>query len=155
VYKGLAKSPAERYQQCADMRGDLEQVRRALHASALRTLEAARERYREILGLIEERRAIGRGLGVPDVDASCDDAVARIAGRFPAFAADEDGTAWMDRAAANAALAALQDRRNAEQAAVAALRERAAAVRTQPVSGDRSAGAIGGFWRDLFGKRDS
>jgi hypothetical protein len=61
----------------------------------------------------------------------------------------------MDRAAANAALAALQDRRNAEQAAVAALRERAAAVPTQPVSGDRSGGAIGGFWRDLFGKRDS
>jgi serine/threonine-protein kinase len=148
--KGLAKSPDDRYQRCADMRADLEQVRRAVAASALRTMDAARERYKEVRALIEERRAIGRSLGVPDVDASCDDAIARLARRFPAFAGGADEPLRMDRAAANAALAALQDRRNAEQAALAALRGRA-----QAHAPDRAHGGIGSFWRDLFGKRDS
>ena len=61
--RGLAKAPDERYQQCADMRADIEQVRRTIAASTARVMDAARDRYRQLTSLIEERRACGRGLG--------------------------------------------------------------------------------------------
>jgi serine/threonine protein kinase len=151
--KGLAKSPDDRYQRCADMRADLEEVRRSIASSASRITEAARERYRQILALIEERRALGRSLSVPDVDASCDEAVSRIQARFPAFATEDRGLEPIDRAVANAALEALQVRHNAEKAALAALHQRAEAQASgQDGLADTSRS---GFWRDLFGTRDN
>ena len=58
-----------------------------------------------------------------------DDAIARLQTRFPAFATAVTPGAMepMDRLVATAALEALQGRHNAEQAALAALRERAGA----------------------------
>jgi hypothetical protein len=135
------------------MRADLEQVRRALAATTSRTIQAARDRYRQIFALIEERRALGRALAVADIDASCDEARERLEGRFQALVTDDSIIHPIDRAVATAALEALQSRHNAEQAALAALRERTTdALKPSAAEGapDRSRG---GFWRDLLGPR--
>ena len=146
--RGLAKPPAERYQQCADMRDDLEAVRRSLGAATSRIAHAARERYQQVLDLIEERRALGRALNLPEVETSCNEAVLRIESRFPAFAANNPSAEPTDRAVLNAALQALQVRHNAEQAALAALREHAAGGAAG--EGDRGRS---GFWRGLLKPR--
>ena len=129
LLKGLAKSPADRYQQCVDMLADIDQVRRTSEAAARRIAEAAVERYRQILAVIEERRTLGRSIGVADIEASCDEAAGRLAARFPAFARLTAPGALlepMDRSAASAALESLQKRHNAQAAALAALKEEAA-----------------------------
>ena len=159
LLKGLAKSPADRYQQCAAMRDDLDQIRRTLNAATSRVLAAALDRYRQIIAVIEERRTIGRTLGVAGIDVSCADAVARLEARFPVFAAYTHAAAVaepMDRTVATAALEALQVRHNAEQAAVAALREQQAdALRPGPKTGAPDRARAGGFWRGLLKTRDS
>jgi serine/threonine-protein kinase len=147
LMRGLAKAPDDRYQQCVDMRADLEQVRRSIIASTARVVQAARDRYQQILGLIEERRTLGRSLAIADIDRSCDDALAGIEERFQAFADAEAPPVFMDRAVANAGLEALQGRYNAEQAAIAALHERAADA-PEPASRTRSS-----FWRGLLKAR--
>jgi serine/threonine protein kinase len=152
--KGLAKSPADRYQQCQTMRDDLEQVRRTLVAGTSRTLTAALDRYRQILALIEERRTLGRELAVAGIDASCDEAITRLQTRFPVFASHVSGTAivgTLDRSVANAALEALQGRHNAEQAALAALRDQQADV-LRANKQNASDGRSGGFWRGLLNR---
>jgi serine/threonine protein kinase len=152
--KGLAKTPEQRYLQCADMRADLEVVRRSVAATTQRTTQAARDRYKQILGLIEQRRALGQLLGIPDIDASCDEARERLEGRFQALVADEHIVHPIDRAVASAALEALQLSHNAEQAALAALRERAGSASRSPgpdAAPDRSRS----FWRDLLRPRDN
>ena len=153
--KGLAKDPNDRYQQCLTMRDDLEQVKRTLVASTSRTLTAALDRYRQILALIEERRALGRKLAVAGVDASCDDAIARLETRFPVFAANVNAAAIvepMDRSVANAALEALQVRHNAEQAALAALRDQQADALRSNAKAEAPASGRGGFWRGLLNR---
>ncbi|HJR60855.1 MAG TPA: serine/threonine-protein kinase [Vicinamibacterales bacterium] len=147
--RALAKAPEDRYQQCVDMRAEIEQVRRSIIATTFRVVQAARDRYQQILALIEERRALGRSLEIADIDTSCDDALAGIEARFPAFADAEAPIVPMDRAVANAALEALQGRYNAEQAALAALHERADEA-ARPPSGPRSRGS---FWRGLLKAR--
>lgn len=149
--KGLAKSPDDRYQQCADMRADIEQVRRSIAAGTQRVMDAARDRYRRVISLIEERRACGRGLAMADIDASCDDALSRIGARFPAFAGSE--AMVLDRSAANAALESLQSLYNAERAALAAMQERA---QERAAAGAAPAGAPrGSFWRGLLKRRSN
>jgi tRNA A-37 threonylcarbamoyl transferase component Bud32 len=149
--KGLAKSPEERYQQCVELRDDLDQVRRTIAAGTARTVQAARDRYQGILALIEERRALGGSLAIADIDASCDDALAQIEGRFAGFADPRAPIEPMDRAVAAAALEALQARHNAEQAALAALHQRAVdALGVRPAAPGRSRGA---FWRGLLKTR--
>ena len=122
--KALAKAPAERYQQSAEMLAELERVRRTYDATTRRIVQAALDRYRQILGIIEERRALGRSLAIADIDASCDAAAARLAARFLMFANAESDTLLepVDRSVASAALETLQTRHNAEAAALAALR---------------------------------
>jgi serine/threonine protein kinase len=146
--RGLAKNPGERYQQCAEMRADLEAVRRSLGAATSRIAQAARERYQQVLELVEERRILGRALGLAEVETSCDEAIARIRSRFPAFAPGSAVPEPTDRAVLTAALQALQVRHNGEQAALAALRERAAGG--SDAGGDRSRS---GFWRGLLKPR--
>jgi serine/threonine protein kinase len=146
--RGLAKAPNDRYQQCADMRTDLEAVRRSLGAATSRIAQAARERYQQVLDLIEERRALGRALNLAEVETSCNESVLRIKSRFPAFAANNPSAEPTDRAVLNAALQALQVRHNAEQAALSALRERA----TGGAAGDGDRGRSG-FWRGLLKPR--
>jgi serine/threonine protein kinase len=152
--KGLAKAPEDRYQQCAEMREEIGQIRRSNAAATIRMVNAAHDRYNQILALIEDRRATGRMLQVDDIDASCDDAIERLKGRFPAFAAAVTPAAMepMDRSVAKAALEALQGRHNAEQAALAALRERAGA--SGPANAAPEEQQRGGFWRGLMKPRN-
>ena len=152
--RALEKSPAARYRQCADMRGDLDRVRRSLAGATARIVEAARERYRQILALIEERRALGRSLSLADVETSCDESRARIEPRFRAFAAGENPERPMDRAVASAALEGLQLRYNAERAALAALREQAADAPGSSGAADHARGQGGAFWREFLKRRD-
>ena len=147
--RGLAKNPQERYQQCADLRADLDQVRRALAVSNARVMKAARDRCRQVMGLIEERRALGKSLGIEDIEASCDDAALRIQVRFPAFVESAAPTVTMDGAAAKAALEALQARYNAEQAAIAELQQRVGQLTPPAPERPRS------FWRSLLKARSN
>ena len=147
IAKGLAKTASARYQRCAEMRADLERVRRSLAASTARVARAARDRYQQVLGLIEERRAVGRSLGIDGIDAQCDDASFRTQVRYPLFAEPSAPVPSMDHAAAAAALEALQARYNAEQAALAELRARVSG----PAAGPRDAKR--GFWRGLLKAR--
>lgn len=146
IARGLAKTPDERYQQCSDMRLAIEQVRRALTATTSRVVHAGRDRYRQILALVEERRALGRSLAIENIDESCDAAVLSIQTRFKMFADHEPPSADVDRVVANAALEALQQRYNAEQAALAELNERAADVMRTPSDEPQS---LGSLWRRL------
>ena len=149
--KGLAKSSADRYQQCAEMRDDIAQVRRSNAATTIRIVNAAHDRYQQILALVEDRRSTGRTLGVDGIDAACDEAIARLKARFPMFASALTPAAMepMDRSVVMAALEALQARHNAEQAALAALRERAGAA--DPAG--RVETQHRGFWRSLIKPR--
>jgi serine/threonine protein kinase len=144
--RGLAKAADERYQQCADMRVDIEQVRRTIAASTGRVMDAARDRYRQLTSLIEERRASGRGLAIADIDASCDEALSRIVNRFPAFAGSD--SAPLDRSAANAALESLQSLYNAERAALAAMQDRV-------LDGVSASASKPSFWRGLLKRRSN
>jgi serine/threonine protein kinase len=144
--KALAKAPEARYQQCAELLEDLDRTRRNYHGATYRVLQAALDRYRQTLVTIEERRALGRSLGVVGIDSSCDEDAARLKARFPLFAAHADSSALMepiDRVVANAALEALQARHNAELAAVAAMRDAAVDVLQTPPPAT-PAGAPGG-----------
>lgn len=124
--KALQKSPINRYQHCSDMLADLDRVRRSHNAAAYLITQAAVDRYRKTLSAIEQRRALGRRLGISTVEASCNDAVARLQARFPTFQRYADPSALlepMDRTVGQAALEALQERHNAELAALAAMQE--------------------------------
>ncbi len=158
LMKALSKSPADRYQSCAEMSRELDRVRRGLHGATHRVVQAARDRYRDILGIIDQRRALGRSLGIARIDQSCDADIARLRTRFPAFGPRADGSTMvepMDRSAAQAALEALQTRHNTERAALAAMKEEAA-KRLNAASGRESLGGrIAGFWRSLRGRRST
>jgi hypothetical protein len=166
VMKALAKAPADRYQQCDDVLKELEHVRRAAAGTSHRIAQAALERYRQIVKVIEERRALGHANGVPGIDAACDEDAARLAARFAIFARQGQApifTESLDRAAASAALEALQTRHNAEQAALAAMRAQAVDVMRpaeQRGADDQSRGGAAaaatratGFWRRLVSRR--
>ena len=153
LMKALAKAPEDRFQQCAEMREALAHVRRTNAAATIRVVNAAHDRFQQIVALIEDRRATGRMLGVADIDTACDDAIARLKARFPLFATALTPSAMepMDRTVASAALEGLQARHNAEQAALAALRERAGA--STPGSAPQPPPERG-FWRSLIKPRD-
>jgi tRNA A-37 threonylcarbamoyl transferase component Bud32 len=141
--RALAKAPAERFQQCVEFHGELARVQRSLAGTAHRVAQAALERYRQVVAVIEERRALGRTLGRDDVDRSGGEALARLEARFPLFARQAaPGTLMspMDQEVASAALTALQSRHNAELGALAALRAEAADGFAQE-PGDADAGA--------------
>jgi serine/threonine protein kinase len=149
IARGLAKTPAIRYQRMAEMREDLAQVRRSLAASTARVVQAARARCQQLLGLIEERRALGRSLAVADIDAVCDDAALRIQVRYPALADPAAPLPAMDRSAATAVLESLQARHNAAMAAVEELRGRVADT-IRPATEDERPRR---FWRGLLKTR--
>jgi hypothetical protein len=167
VMKALAKAPDERYQQCDTLLKELERVRRISDGTTHRIGQAALDRYRQVLRVIEERRALGHSLGVAGIDAVCDQDALRLAARFPIFARHTNATTLMealDRDSASAQLEALQIRHNGEIAALEGLRVQAAdAMRPQqrdaaspapagaPSLGRRAAA----FWRRLVSTRGS
>jgi serine/threonine protein kinase len=154
LMKALAKAPEDRYQQCAEMRDEIGQVRRSNAGATIRIVNAAHDRYNQILALIEDRRETGRMLRIDGIDASCDEAIARLKARFPLFASAITPAAMepMDRSVAKATLEALQGRHNAEQAALAALRERAGALGPAPATDAPQSER--GFWRGLMKPRE-
>lgn len=128
LLKALEKDPDRRYASCSELQAEIENVRLVQESDRHRMANAALERYRQTVALIEERRALSKSLFVPDTDRACDEALQRLAQRFPEFARHAVPGALMapmDRELAASALAALQARHNAELAAVAALREEA------------------------------
>jgi len=158
LLKALEKDPDRRFASCSEMQAQIENVRRVQEGDRHRIANAALERYRQIVALIEERRALSKGLFVPDTDRACDEALQRLAQRFPDFARHSSPGALMapmEREVAATALEALQARHNAELAAVAALREEASdSLRKAPAvqqdltlqrrPGDRGAGSSSG-----------
>ena len=155
LMKALSKAANDRQQHCAEVLDDLARVRKGMQGNAQRVVMAARERYRDILMVIEERRALGRALRIPDIDRHCDADALRLKSRFPAFAPGGSGAPSdrIDRAVAQAALEALQLRHNAERAALAAMREQVAKPKTAGRPARRGAGMsrFVAFWRNRFG----
>jgi predicted Ser/Thr protein kinase len=162
VMKALAKAPADRYQQCADMLRDLQNVRRVAEGTTHRIGQAALERYRQVVTVINERRMLGRSIGIPGIDAACDRELVGLAGRFALFARQANHltlTETIDREAASTALEALQIRHNAELAALDAMRTEAADTLRGPLDGsmDGSRSGLGtraaALWRRIVATR--
>jgi len=156
--KALSKAPEDRYQHCGEMFEALAQARRSYHAATYRVIHAALERYKQTVAAIEERRALGHTQEAAAIDADCNEAIARLQRRFPSFAKAAAGSSLlepMDRVAAHAALEMLQARHTAELAAVAAMRERTAALRhgTAPAASWKTRAAT--FMRGLLPPRGS
>jgi serine/threonine protein kinase len=161
IMKALAKSPADRYQQCTDMMADLERARRATDSATRRIVQAALDRYRQTVSVIEERRALARALTVAGGDAAAETALARLAARFPDFAkAGPTGSVdGMDRTAANETLEEIQVRHNAEIAELTAMREGITASQAPPQEGDTEGSAswkarAAALWRTLNTPRE-
>ncbi len=178
LMKALEKDPEKRFKSCSEMSAELDKLRRVRDGASLRVAQAALERYRQILTLVDERRALGRRLHVANIDAVCDEGLNKLSLRFPAFArhvSTDSILEPMDPAAATAALSVLQSRYNTELAAVALLRDEIAdslgrhaaadidLTLQRPPAGDKSApgqaangGAAGGSLREraaaLFNK---
>lgn len=124
LMKALDKNPDQRHQGVAHLRAEIEQVRRSLEGDRHRVSRAALERYRQIEALIDQRRALGRRLGLAAVERECDRTSAQLAAGFPELAragADRSAIAPMDAALASAALARLLDLHNAVLAEVSVL----------------------------------
>jgi hypothetical protein len=139
LLKALEKDPEKRYRSCTEMAGDLEAVRRVQDSARLRVSHAALDRYRQVLALLEERRALGRRLHVADIDAFCDESLAKMTQRFPEFARHLAAGSLMepmDPSVAAAALTLLQKRYNTEMAAVTALGEQVADSLGRQPAGD-------------------
>ncbi len=155
LMKALSKAANDRHQHCAEVLDDLARVRKGMQGNAQRVVMAARERYRDILMVIEERRALGRALRIPDIDRHCDADAQRLKSRFPAFAPAGSGAPSdrIDRSVAQAALEALQLRHNAERAALAAMREQVTKTKTagRPARGGAGMSRFVAFWRNRFG----
>jgi hypothetical protein len=155
----MAKLPADRYQSCNEMLADLERARRANDRATHRLVEAALDRYRQTLSVIEEQRALARALELAGGDAAATEAAARLAARFPALAAMAGGGAAPDapdRSAANDTLEAIQVRYNAEVAHLAAMRDQAGAPKSK--APDAAAASwktrAAALWRNLQTPRE-
>ncbi len=124
LLKALDKSPARRHHSINHLRAEIEQVRVGLQGDRDRVLKAALDRYRDIETLLDERRALGRRLGIASVERECDQALARLATVFPEFARGDAGAAMQstDAGRASDALALLQLWHNEVLAEVAVLK---------------------------------
>jgi serine/threonine protein kinase len=125
LMKALDKIPSRRHHSVKLLRAEIEQVRIGRQGDRDRVLKAALDRYRDIEALLDQRRALGRRLGVASIDRECEQALARLASAFPEFAragADGHAVGPMDPARAAEALAKLQLWHNEVLAAVAVLK---------------------------------
>lgn len=125
LLKALDKNPARRHHSVNHLRAEIEQVRTSRQGERDRVLKAAFDRYRDIENLLDERRRLGRRLGVARIDRECAKALARLASTFPEFAraaADGHAIGPVDPARAADALAQLQVWHNEALAAVSVLK---------------------------------
>jgi len=121
VMKGLAKAPADRYQQCAEMLADLDKLRRSREATVRRVVQAGIDRFRDVAALVEKHAAAAQ--------TSPDEALAQLRDEFPLFAVrsiNELTPEAIERADPAGALDRLKLRHNQEMAAVAGLHQDAA-----------------------------
>lgn len=122
----LDEQPARRHQSAALLRAAIEQIRRAQEGDRHRVGRAAFERYRQIEELIDQRRALGRRLGLAAIERECGEKSVQLASAFPEFAraggATESGMiVLLNPARAAAALAQLQTWHNELLAEVSVL----------------------------------
>lgn len=125
LLKALDKTPSRRHHSVKLLRAEIEQVRVGRQGDRDRVLKAALDRYRDIESLLEERRTLGRRLGVASIDRECEQALARLASAFPEFAragAYGHAVSPMDPPRAAEALARLQLWHNEVLAAVSVLK---------------------------------
>jgi hypothetical protein len=123
--RALDKSPAHRHHSIRLLGAEIEQVRIGRRGDRDRVLKAALDRYREIESLLDERRTLGRRLGVASIDRDCEQALARLVSTFPEFAragGDMHAVGPIDPVRAADALAQLQLWHNEVLAAVAVLK---------------------------------
>jgi len=64
VMKALAKDPANRYQTCAQMAGELERLKRELEGETLQWVEDGRKRLGVLESLLQQRRVLGETLDI-------------------------------------------------------------------------------------------
>jgi serine/threonine-protein kinase len=122
LLKALEKDPTRRHQSVNHLRAEIEQVRRSQRGDRDRVIKAALDRFQDIVALVAERRALGRRLGLPEVDRDCDARLARLAAMFPEFAnGDGSGQHLIDPARASNALAGLHQAHNELLAEVSVL----------------------------------
>ena len=111
LLKALAANPEDRHQSVAHLRAEIEQVRRAQEGDRHRVARAALDRYRQIEALIDQRRALGRRLGLEAIERECEQKSAQLASAFPELARADLESGLLDPMAparASAALAQLQ-----------------------------------------------
>jgi serine/threonine protein kinase len=125
VRKAIAPDPSRRHGSINHLRAEIDQVREGRHGDRQRVLIAALDRYRDIEGLLAQRRALGRRLGLPAVERECDATLAKLATGFPEFARsgfDVNAVGDLDPRRALEALAQLQLFHNDVAAEVSVLR---------------------------------
>jgi serine/threonine protein kinase len=137
VMRGLAARPEDRQSRVSQLRAEVDSAGRARESGMFRTALAAFDRYTRLVALIEERRALGRRLGLADVDRECDRKIEQLARHFPDLARAARASALppaVDVAVSASVLADLQRWYNDELASVAVLRAAAGAGRKRDAS---------------------
>lgn len=122
--KALDEQPDRRHQSVAHLRAEIDQVRRSQEGDRHRIARAALDRYRQIEELIDQRRVLGRRLGLDAIERECSQKSAQLASAYPEFARagnDSGVIVLMDPARASAALAQLQTWHNEVLAEVSVL----------------------------------
>ena len=120
----LDERPEQRHQSVAHLRAEIDQIRHAQQGDRYRVVRAAFDRYHQIEELIDQRRALGRRLGLDGVERECGQRSAQLASAFPEFARagnDSGVFVMMDPVRATAALALLQTWHNEALAEVSVL----------------------------------
>jgi serine/threonine protein kinase len=123
--RALDERPDRRHQSIAHLRAEIDQVRHAQQGDRYRVVRAALDRYHQIEALIDERRALGRRLGLAEIERECSKKAAQLASAFPEFARagnDSGVIVMLDPARAAAALTVLQTWHNEVLAEVSVLK---------------------------------
>lgn len=123
--KALDERPERRHQSVALLRAEIDQIRHAQQGDRYRVVRAALDRYHQIEELIDQRRALGRRLGLTEIERECNKRSIQLATAFPEFARagnDSGVIVLLDPSRATAALALLQTWHNEVLAEVAVLK---------------------------------
>lgn len=123
--RALDELPERRHQSVALLRAEIDQIRHAQQGDRYRVVRAALDRYHQIEELIDQRRALGRRLGLAEIERECNKRSQQLATAFPEFARagnDSGVIVMLDPARATAALALLQAWHNEVLAEVSVLK---------------------------------